>query len=249
MKTLALSALALTAFAGAANASIANLADGLMTNAAGLVRVGGMPSDRYVTPGDTFAAAVLGQTAVPSAGYVTAAGRTTTFTFGTNVQHGTLVGSNAIVNMQSIDMGDIAPGVRRIVVAAYTTNSTNLWISGLTIGGNPMTQGRFDVGSAALGGNGLAWDNLPGAATSVSIFSALWSPSNGFASPIATSTALTNSGTLTNFGSLVVWNGVVGFSGVISEIDLVFDVTYVPTPGTASLLAVGGLIATRRRRS
>ncbi|MBL8885701.1 MAG: hypothetical protein JNK16_03495 [Phycisphaerales bacterium] len=250
MKTLALSALALMTFAGAANASIANLGDGLVTSAAGLTRIGGMPSDRYVTPGDTFSAALLGQTTVaPAAGFMTLAGRTSTFTFGNNNLHGTLVGNSATVNIQSIDLGDIAPGVRRIVVACFTNNTTNLWVNGINIGGNPVTQGRFDVGSVALGGNGLAWNNLPGAATSVSIFSALWSPSNAFAAPIATSAALTNSGTLTNFGSLVVWNGVVGFTGIINEVDIIFDITYIPTTGTASLLAMGGLIATRRRRA
>ncbi|MBN8596293.1 MAG: hypothetical protein J0L78_01335 [Planctomycetes bacterium] len=250
MKIFALSAIALASIAGAANASIANLGDGLLTNAAGLTRIGGMPSDRYVTPGDTYSAALLGQTTVaPAAGFMTAAGRTTSFTFGNNNLHGTLVGNSATVNIQSMDLGDIAPGVRRIVVACFTNNTTNLWVNGITVGGNPVTQGRFDVGSTALGGNGLAWNNLPGAATSVSIFSALWSPSNAFAAPIATSAALTNQGSLTNFGSLVVWNGVVGFSGVISEVDLIFDITYIPTPGTASLLAVGGLIASRRRRA
>lgn len=252
MKIMAFGALALTAIAGAANAAIveANINDGWLTNAAGLQRIGGMPSDRYITPGDTYSAALLGQTAVPSAGFVTnTAGRVTSFTFGNNNAHGTLVGSGATVNIQSADLGDIAPGVRRIVVACFTTNSSNLWLSGITIGGSAMTQGRFDVGSTALGGNGLAWNNLPGAATSVSIFSALWSPSNGFASPIATSSALTNQGSLTNFGSAVVWNGVVGFSGVVSEVDIIFDVTYVPAPGAASLLAFAGLAATRRRRA
>jgi len=251
MKKMTMGALALMAIAGAANASIveANLGDGHMTNAFGLQRIGGVPSDRYITPGDTFSAALLGQTAVPSAGFMTNAGRTTSFTFGNNNLHGTLVGTGATVNIQSADLGDIAPGVRRIVVACYTTNNTNLWNTGINIGGSPVTQGRFDVGSTALGGNGLLWNNIPGAITSVSIFSALWSPSNGFASPLATSAALTNQNTLPSMGSAVVWNGVVGFSGVISEIDMIFDITYVPTPGTASLLALGGLIATRRRRA
>lgn len=251
MKIFALSAIALASIAGAANASIANLGDGLLTSAAGLTRIGGMPSDRYITPGDTYSAALLGQTTVaPAAGFMTqAAGRVTSFGFGNNNLHGTLVGGSATVNIQSMDLGDIAPGVRRIVVACFTNNTTNLWVNGITIGGNPVTQGRFDVGSTALGGNGLAWNNLPGAATSVSIFSALWSPSNAFAAPIATSAALTNQGTLTNFGSLVVWNGVVGFSGIVSEVDIIFDITYVPAPGAASLIALGGLIATRRRRA
>ncbi|MGH7242392.1 MAG: hypothetical protein ACREJD_03120 [Phycisphaerales bacterium] len=252
MMKMAMGALALTAIAGMANATmVSNLSDGLQTSAAGLVRVGGLPSDRFVTPGDTFSAALLGQTTVaPAAGYVTAtAGRVTSFTFGNNNAHGTLISSNATVNMQSLDLGDVSPGVRRIVVACFTTNTTNLWVNGITIGGNPMTQGRFDVGSTALGGNGLAWNNLPGAATSVSIFSALWSPSNSFAAPIATSSALTNQGTLTNFGSNVVWNGVVGFTGIISEVDIIMDITYVPAPGAVALIGLGGLIATRRRRA
>jgi len=252
MKTMALSALALMAIAGAANASIveANFGDGQVTNASGLYRIGGMPADRAITPGDTYAAALLGQSS-SSAGFVTNAGRTTTFTFNNNNLHGTLVGSGATVNIQSADLGDIAPGVRRIVVACFTTNNTNLWLSGITIGGNPMIQGRFDVGSTALGGNGLLWNGLPGAATSVSIFSALWSPSNAFAAPVATSGAIPNQATggLPNMGSAIVWNGVVGNSAVISEVDMIFDITYVPTPGTASLLALGGLVATRRRRA
>jgi len=251
MKTMAFGAFALVAIAGAANAAIveANLTDGWKTNAAGLTRVGGSFDDRMITPGDTFAAALLGQTAVPSAGHVTAAGRTATFAYpnaGTNV--GTLIGSNAQVRMQT-QQALIAPNVLRVVVAFFTTNNTNLWLSGINIGGSPMTQGRFDVGSTALGGNGLAWDNLPGAVSSVSIFSALWSPSNGFASPLATSSALANQGSLTNFGSAVVWNGVVGFTGIISEVDMIFDITFIPTPGTASLLALGGLVAARRRRA
>lgn len=250
MKIKAFGALALAAIAGSANASIvtANVSDGLLTSAAGLQRVGGL-GDRYITPGDTYNAALLGQSPAGAA-YVTAtAGRVTTFTFGNNNFHGTLLGSNATVNMQSADLGDIAPGVRRIVVACYTTNNTNLWVSGITIGGQAMNQGRFDVGSAAIGGNGLLWDGLPGAATSVSIFSALWSPSNGFASPIATSSPLTNLQVLPSMASNVVWNGVVGFTGIVSEIDMIFDITYVPAPGAASVLALGGLVAARRRRA
>lgn len=251
MKKQAMGALALTALAGLANASIveANFGDGITTSAAGLARIGESFSDRMITPGDTYSAALLGQTAVPSAGFVTAVGRTTSFAYPTAAtNHGTLVGSNATVRMQSAQVL-IAPNILRVVIACFTTNNTNLWISGLNIGGNPMTQGRFDVGSTALGGNGLSWDNLPGAVTSVSIFSALWSPSNGFAAPVATSTALTNQGSLTNFGSAVVWNGVVGNTSIVSEVNMIFDITFVPTPGTASLLAFGGLIAARRRRA
>lgn len=252
MKIMAFGALALTAIAGVANAAIveANVNDGWVTNAAGLFRIGGTPSDRDITPGDTYSAALLGQSS-SSAGFVTNTGRTTSFVFNNNNVHGTLVGSGATVRIQSADLGDIAPGVRRVVVACFTTDNSNLWLNGINIGANPMIQGRFDVGSTALGGNGLLWNGLPGAATSVSIFSALWSPSNGFASPLATSSALANQATggLPNMGSAVVWNGVVGFTGVISEIDMVFDITYVPTPGTASLLALGGLVAARRRRA
>ncbi|MBX3379346.1 MAG: hypothetical protein KF805_04575 [Phycisphaeraceae bacterium] len=251
MKIMAFGALALAAIAGAANASIveANLSDGLMTSAAGLLRVGAF-ADRNITPGDTYNAALLGQSPAGAAFVTNAAGRVTTFTFGNNNAHGTLVGSGATVNMQSIDLGDIAVGVRRIVVACYTTNSSNLWLSGITIGGQAMNQGRFDVGTAAIGGNGLLWDGIPGVATGVSIFSALWSPSNGFAAPVATSGALTNAQVLPNMGSAVVWNGVVGNTSIISEVDIIFDITYqVPAPGVTSVLAFAGLVAARRRRA
>ncbi|MFO0861089.1 MAG: hypothetical protein U0570_11065 [Phycisphaerales bacterium] len=253
MSRCILSALALSALAGVANASMveANLGDGLVTSASGLQALSQSAfGDRGITAGDTYRAALLGQSAA-SAGFITnTAGRVTTFTYGngTITTHGTLAGSNATVNIQSVQ-AMIAPNTMRVVVACYTTNNTNLWLSGITIGGSAMTQGRFDVGSNSLTPtNGLLWDNLPGAVSSVSIFSALWSPSNSFASPLATSAALTNQRTLPEMGSAVIWNGVVGFSGVISEIDMIFDITFVPTPGTASLLALGGLVATRRRR-
>jgi len=253
MTKMAMGVLALMSIDGAVNAAIveANLADGLQTSASGLYRVGGLPADRAIASGDTYSAGLLGLTATGSAAFVTSfSGRVTSFTFNNNNAHGTLIGSGATVNIQSIDLGDVAPGVRRVVVACFTTNTTNLWLSGITIGGVSITQGRFDVGSTLLGGNGLLWNNLPGAATSVSIFSALWSPSNAFAAPIATSAVLPNQATggLPSSGSAVAWNGVVGFSGVINEVDMVFDISYVPTPGTGSLLVAGGLFAIRRRR-
>lgn len=249
MRRVLLGACAAIACASGATASTfeANVADGLMTNPGNLARFNELdPSLFAITGGDTFAAAVLGQSSA-GAGHVTNAGRVTTFTYGTTTTAGTLVGSGATVRIGTAQ-ALIAPNVLRVVVAAFTTNNTNLWLNGITIGAQPMTQGRFDVGSNSLGSNGLLWDNLPGAISSVSIFSALWSPSNSFASPLATSTALTNARTLPEMGSLVVWNGVVGNSSVISEIDMVFDITFVPTPGTASLLAFGGLLAARRRR-
>ncbi|MBY0112479.1 MAG: hypothetical protein K2Y21_06630 [Phycisphaerales bacterium] len=225
----------------------ANVADGLVTNPGNLTRFTELDPNLFaITPGDTYAAAVLGQSSA-GAGFVTTAGRTTTFAYGSTTNHGTLIGSGATVRIGTAQTL-IAPNVLRVVVAAFTTDSSNLWVNGITIGGQAMTLGRFDVGSNVLGSNGLLWDNLPGAISSVSIFSALWSPANGFVSPIATSTALTNARTLPEMGSAVVWNGVVGSSAIINEINMVFDITFVPTPGTAGLLAFGGLLAARRRR-
>lgn len=246
-----LSALALSALAGAANAAIveANLSDGILTNASGLQAISQMAfGDRDITAGDTFGAALIGQTTTSAAFMTSATGRVTTFTYGngTITTHGILGGSGATVNVQTVQ-SMIAPNTMRVVVACYTTNATNLWVGGLTIGGNPITQGRFDAG-AGFTTNGLLWNNLPGAVSSVSIFSALWSPSNAFASPLAVSTALTNGRTLPELGSNVVWNGVVGFSGVISEIDMIFDITFVPAPGAVSVLAFAGVFAGRRRR-
>lgn len=249
MRSVVLGVCGAIACASGATASVfeANLGDGLMTNPGNLTRFTELdPNTFAITSGDTFGAAVLGQSSA-GAGHVTAAGRTTTFTYGTTTTHGTLIGSGATVRIGTAQ-ALIAPNVLRVVVAAFTTNNSNLWQNGINIGGQAMTQGRFDVGSNAIGSNGLLWDNIPGVISSVSIFSAVWSPSNNFASPLATSTALTNARTLPEMGSLVVWNGVVGFSGVISEIDMIFDITFVPAPGAVSVLALGGLLATRRRR-
>lgn len=234
------------ACAAGAQASLieANLADGLMTSAVGLTRFSPVdPNTTAITPGDSYGAALIGQSTTGAA-FITNTGRQTTFAYGSTATHGTLVGSGATVRIGSAQML-IAPNTLRVVVACFTTDNSNLWINGLAIAAQPMIQGRFDVGSGAFT-NGLLWDNLPGAITSVSIFSALWSPANNFASPLATSTALPNGRTLPEMGSLVVWNGVVN-SGV-SEIDMIFDITFIPTPGTASLAAVGALFAARRRR-
>lgn len=243
MKSMCLSAIALCVFAGAASAIdpvaiSANLSDGILTPA-GNLNVGGYGT-RDITALDTYGAGVIGQS-ITGAAFLTAAGRTTTFTFdGVSSVHGTLVGSGATVNVTEA-AGFIAPNVYRAIVKVSTGDSTDLWISGLTIAGNPMTQGRLDVGAGAFT-NGLLWDNLPGAVSSVSIFNALFIDGT----LVASSIALANGRTLPEMGSVVVWNGVVG-SGV-DESWMVFDVTFVPAPSAAALLGMGALAAARRRR-
>lgn len=219
---------------------------------AGSVNLQGLKSMRSNSPAqgveaialaDTYNAAILGQSTA-GAGFITNAGRTTTFTYDLlSSLHGTLVGSNAAVN---IGETQTVTGVNslRVVVGALTADSSDLWLSGITLGGVAMTQGRYDVGSAAIGGNGLLWDNIPGPISSVTITNAVFA--DGVA--LATSTPLTNLQTLPNMGSAVVWNGVVG-SGV-DETQMIFDITYtVPEP--ASMTALGGAFAlfARRRRA
>jgi hypothetical protein len=229
----------------------ANVTDGCVTSPTGLTRVGaGAGFGQRDINAATYGTALLGQSSAGAAYVTNVAGRNTLFTYGNGTVgvHGTLLGSNSQVNVQSVQGVVYGPNTLRVVVACYTIDNTNLWLSGLTIGGKAMTQGRLDVGGgAAL--PALTWDNAPGPISSVSIFSALWSPSNGFASPLATSTALTNAATLPSMGAGVVWTGVVGYSGIISEIDMIFDITFTPAPGAVSAFAMAGVFAARRRRS
>lgn len=217
----------------------ANLSGGMVTTLDGLVSLRGYSSRNNIVTNDTYGAAIIGQSTTGAA-FVTNAGRVTTFTFdGAASGHGTLVGSNAQVNVTE-SFTQTGPTTYRAVVSAFTADSSDLWVTGLTIGGNPMTQGRFDVGAGAFT-NGLLWDNLPDSIQSLVITSVVLA--DGL--PLATSTPLANGRVLPEMGSVVVWNGVVG-SGV-DEIQMVFDIT-VPTPASLALLGLGGLVATRRRR-
>ncbi len=251
MKTFAMCAMTLVAAAGAANAEMdlvslsSDFSRGLTTDTANLNSLRAQMHSgfggRGITTGDTYGAAVLGQSTA-GAGHITnAAGRATTFTYNETAKtHGTLIGSNATVRMEEFSTF-LSPNTLRVIVAAYTADGSNIWQSGITIGGVAMTQGRFDVGAGAFP-NGLLWDNAPGAIASVSIFNAVFI--DGVVA--ASSSALTNGATLPNMGSVVVWNGVVN-SGV-DETWMVFDVTFVPAPSSLAVLAFGGIVAGRRRR-
>jgi hypothetical protein len=218
-----------------------DLADGIRTNLEGLRSFrDGDVTTRLVTVGDTFNAALLGQSA-SFAGFVTnSAGRVTTFTWDLlGTAHGTLVGTNATVNEVE---SQTPTGVNtfRVRVGLLTGDSSSLWINGLTFNGEPMTQGRVDVGAAAFT-NGLLWDNLPGPVQSITVTNAL------FADGVlqATSSSLGNLQTLPVMGSAVIWNGVVG--SPIDETQMVFDIT-VPEPASLGLLGLAGLMLGRRRR-
>lgn len=243
------SAMALALVAGAAQAELvhvganADLANGFMTSPAGMVSHRNLlNTNAAIAAGDTYGAAILGQTTTTAA-FMTAVGRTTSFTYDLSASvHGTLVGSGATVNMSETQTL-IAPNVLRVVIAAFTADSSSLWVSGITAGtpAAPITQGRFDVGAGAFT-NGLLWDDMPGTIASVSIVNAVFADGT----LLATSSALTNGRALPQVGSQVVWNGVVG--SVVDETQMIFDITFVPAPGTAALAALGGLVATRRRR-
>lgn len=245
MKTVA--AFVLVALAGSAQAQSvvsanADLSQGITSNVgqlASLRDLGGF-TPRGITGGDTYGAAIIGQSTAGAA-FITNTGRITTFNYDLAASlHGVLAGSGATVHMSEAQFVT-GPNSLRVIVGAFTTNSSSLWINGLTIGGQPMTQGRFDVGAGAFT-NGLLWDNLPDVISSVSITNAVFA--DGV--PLATSTVLANGRTLPEMGSAVVWNGVVG--SVVDETQMIFDITFVPTPGALALVGMGGLVALRRRR-
>jgi len=220
----------------------ADLADGIRTNLQDLRSFrDGTTSTKLVTVGDTFDAALLGQSS-SNAGFVTnSTGRVTTFTWDLlGTAHGTLVGSNAIVNEAE---SQVPTGVNtfRVRVGFLTADSSPLWLNGITIGGNPMIQGRVDVGAGAFT-NGLLWDNLPGPVQSINVTNAL------FADGVlqATSGPLGNLRTLPAMGSAIVWNGVVGTT--VDETQMIFDIT-VPEPASLSLLGIVAMALGRRRRS
>jgi|GEM_PF-6761070 hypothetical protein len=220
----------------------ANLADGHLSPLAGIasLRNGGY-STRGITPGDTYDAAIIGQTATAAA-FLTSAGRVTTFEFDSlSTLHGTLVGSNAEVAIGEAFI-QVNPTTYLAVVAAYTTDSSPLWLNGISVGGNPIIQGRFDVGAGAFT-NGILWDNLPGEISDVTIVSAVYADGT----LLATSSALPNGHTLPEMGALVVWNGIVG--SPVDEIHMIFEITVVPAPASLALLGIGGMVATRRRRA
>ncbi|MBX3357415.1 MAG: PEP-CTERM sorting domain-containing protein [Phycisphaeraceae bacterium] len=221
--------------------AVGNLSDGISSNIGNVQSMRSSGGLRDITAGDTYGAALLGQSPAGAAFVTNAAGRITSFVYDNAASfHGTLVGSAATVNMAELTI-PTGPNSVRVIVGAFTTDSSNLWISGLNIGGQAMNQGRLDVGAGAFT-DGLLWDNLPGAITSVSITNALFIDG----SLVATSAPLTNGRVLPEMGSLVVWNGVVN-SGV-DETQMIFDITYVPAPGSVALLGLGGLLAARRRR-
>ncbi len=215
-------------------------------NAVNSARSGGLVGGLRSFAGDTYNAALLGQTTTQAA-FLTAAGRVTTFT-APNLAgsfHGTMVGrATATARIFSADVGFIAPGIYRTVVGVFTSDGLDIGVSGLNIGGNPVTQTRFDVGTGTIGGNALTWDNLPGPITGSSIFSVVLA--DGAA--LATSSALTDlDADPLDFASNVVWNGVVG--SVVDEIWMVYDFNVVPTPGTAAIVGLAGLCAAKRRRA
>ncbi|MGD9690863.1 MAG: hypothetical protein AB7K52_15025 [Phycisphaerales bacterium] len=222
--------------------SNANLADGILTNLPGLMSHRDLdPGSLAIAAGDTYAAGVLGQTTTQAAFMTAAAGRVTTHTYDLmSSLHGTLVGSNAMVNITE-SQTLVAPGHLRVAISALTADGSTLWISGLNIGGNPITQARFDVG-AGISTNGLLWDNVPDPILSVTITNALFA--DGML--VATSAALINGRTLPEMGAVVVWNGVVG--STIDETQMVFDIMFVPAPGAAAVGMMAGVALIRRRR-
>lgn len=244
--TLALATASGSAFAIDVVSANANLADGIKTDlgdiAATRAALNAGYGERAITAGDPYSAAIIGQTTATAA-FLTNAGRVTTFTYDLlGSVHGTLVGSGSTVAISEAQVL-LSPNTLRVVVQAFTTDSLDLYVSGISAGtpALPITQGRFDVGAGAFT-NGLLWDNLPGAVSSVSIFSAVFVDGTN----VASSSALTNGRVLPQVGSNVVWNGIVG-SGV-DEIWMVFDITFVPAPGAMALVGMGGLLAARRRR-
>jgi len=219
----------------------ANVSNGIVTPLSGLRSFRwDPPQSSAISSGDTYGAALLGQSSAGAA-FLTNTGRTTSFVYDLAASiHGTMAVSGATVTIGE-SQTTTGPFSQRIVIDMLTTDSSPLWLSGLTIGGQPMTQGRFDVGAGAFT-DGLLWDNTPAPILSLVITNALFIDST----LIATSGALANGRTLPEMGSVVVWNGVVGSQ--VDESQMIFDVTYVPAPGSVGMLAAVGLMALRRRR-
>lgn len=194
-----------------------------------------------VVPNDVYGAALVGQT-ISAAAFLTTSPRQTVFTFdGVGETHGTLVGSGATVRVAEAQF-DLDPTTVRVVVSLLTQDSSPLFLSGLTISGNPINQGRMDVGAGAgATGGPLLGDESLQLIQSVTIRSALFEDGT----LVALSSPLGNLSTLPNMASIVVWNGVTGTT--IDEIALLFDVTYIPEPAALGLLAPAVAMLSRRR--
>lgn len=130
------------------------------------------------------------------------------------------------------------------------TGSGNLFPSGFASGSNPLTGAGVGLGlNLGVRGNAqLVFPNNIVTNASVSLVRADGS-SSGFNLPPSF---------FPNSQTNLPWNGAVGVSiGQIATpandlapfVEVVWQIRTVPTPGAVAVLALGGLIATRRRRA
>lgn len=188
---------------------------------------------RDVPNGESFSSAVLAQSA-SAAYYIDNA--PDTFTFGGAPQNG---GSNVITgaatSVQSIQIGN------DVIVAAFTNNSSDWLPSGVNSPTGLLTQLRMDNGTAAAGLDSIMYAGFSPADV-LGIDVVLFKDGGAiFAGAIPGG----NWDLSTGLAAVAVINGAAGVG--IDEIQFVYHLS-VPAPGTAGLLALAGLAATRRRR-
>lgn len=142
-------------------------------------------------------------------------------------------------------------GVSSSVLAVTISGSADLFPAGFAIGGTPLTRAGIGLGlnlGAALGNDTLLWGagaTVPVTQGRINFLDANGgSLSGGFLTlPLATFFGNGN------------WNGVLGIvfnsaTGLgVRSVVLEITTTKIPTPGSAGLLAIGGLVAARRRRA
>lgn len=111
---------------------------------------------------------------------------------------------------------------------------------------DPVLRVELDVADFALApGNYWLGFSIGDAGAGVGGFVAETVGANGIGGPLNDGNAIYFQGDGTNNP----WNWVDVTSTFGGQMDAAYFITEVPTPGTAAVLALGGLLATRRRRS